>query len=232
MKQILFSAILLFAFSNAFSQQANNLISNNVSDDLNLLTQDFESDGKENTTFFPYHSKHGFHRVTLRIGGGPYYHFGIMEFPKGISFNHISFQGEAMIGYNFKNDHWPVHTAGLFARRGIANSYISRTIIFDQELPDFDFDDDENFNFYREYEVGLLIGRWFRMSGGFGSQLMYEMNGRRMIFNYYTFTSGFCFGSRHVRWSFYGTAAGGNDYQNLHFKFYTGINFYLNLLKI
>jgi len=173
-----------------------------------------------------------FHRISLRIGGGPYYHYGIIDFPKLISYNLLSFQGEAMIGLNFKTDHWPIHTAAIFARKGITNMFIDQIIKRDQELPEYDFDRYENFNDFEEYEAGLLIGRWFRFSAGLGHQIFYDTNGRKLMFDYYTFTSGFCFGTRNVRWSINVTGAGGNDYQNIHFRFYSGLNLYLNLLKI
>jgi len=238
---LFFSAIFIIAVS--FSQNSKGISINNseidISENININTrydldlQKRNDDDKVKIDLNKNNCKHKkFHRISLRIGGGPYYHYGKVEFPKLVSLKFISFQGEGMLGYNFKTEHWPIHTFAFFARRGITNKHIDPMIISHQELIPLDYDLQENFNIFEEYEVGLLIGRWFRLSGGIGHQYLYTLNNNMASFSYYTFTSGFCFGSRVSRLSLNFTAAGGNDFQDIHFRLYTGINFYLNFLKL
>ena len=156
--------------------------------------------------------------VTIMLMGGLNYLYG-SDGTDDLSLNsdYLSWQGEAMIGYAYKNSSGGEGASfGLFIRGGALSGLALEKLMIHGEINESFLPEDENI-FY-QIEGGIIIAGFLRISSGLGFQEYQSASDNLNRIAYYSTTPGILIGSNTFKLSIDVNLMYGRDLQQTVYK--------------
>ncbi|MCB0851433.1 MAG: hypothetical protein KDD63_04260 [Bacteroidetes bacterium] len=174
-------------------------------------------------------------RLTLQIGGGGNYAWGQISDQVPSEFNRDLLSGQAQgffgIRFDVENRRRP-NVVGVWGTYGFQTPQSVNSIFRSQEL-DFVLSENPTILEIREWEAGLLLRNWFRLSGGMGTLNFVDSKEELQSLNYYTATAGLGIKlGKSLKWVTNGTVMLGRDFENFTFRPSTGLVLNFDFLRI
>jgi hypothetical protein len=184
-------------------------------------------------------------RLMLAVGAGPNYTLdpdpNASSLPKGeegssaFEWNRdlMRPQGNVFIGYRFdQRDHKRANVIGVWGNAGLHSDLTLGRIMAKQQQLD-QLSQTSELQPFTEWEAGLLLREWFRLSGGQGSQQVVNLNGEAQNIRYNIATLGFHIPlGRTLSWNTTASLLFGQDFHTFTFRPATGIGLRFNMLRI